>query len=613
MQPVKIDQFGGLYPRYPSTALPPAGATAAQNIDFSFANQLVSLNGDFNMKTLAQACQYIWSEDGLRFYSWPNDTDAVISPLGSGVANDRLYYSSLTGGIQVTSRSLATVFGNAPTAVYSVGVPRPTVAPAVTVVLPTMPTGAPASAADIAAEQAKANAVPYQPAATYYARLQAVQDQSASDLASAQAARDAVVQANAQIYTETRAYVYTYANIYNEEGPPSDAVVATVKTISYLNQTYYSTVSVQVTFDGYGAYVPINSARIYHTGTGSTSDYLYALSATGSSGKVTVSDTLTSAQLSEALGYYDSYPPPIGLQGLMYLGNGILAAWKGTEMWFSDAYRPWSWPPSYVIVFKYAIVGALAHGSGALVTTLGKPAMVSGISPDAMSQMSLDIPMAGTSKWSILDAEGMVYYASNDGIVGINGGQLDMSLSERFFTRETWRARCNNSLNDMVFAYYDGRLVIFSKSNAFTAFMLTLDEVAGCMTDLPNLVAQASAVLVTTDQMYTINGTKLNQFCGGGPATLQWKSDDHIFSDPTIFAIAEAECIGNFTINFYQYGVLGYSVVLSSGQTVFRLPSQPYLQYPGLPISDRWQIEIIGTGTFKRLKLAQSGRGLKDV
>jgi hypothetical protein len=206
-----------------------------------------------------------------------------------------------------------------------------------------------------------------------------------------------------------------------------------------------------------------------------------------------------------------------------------------------------------------------------------------------------------------------VYYASHEGIVAVNGGQADMRLSERFFTRLTWRARCNNTLSDMQIAYYDGRVVFFSKSNAFTAFMINLDEAEPCMTDLPNLVAQTSAVLVTSDQMYTVNGNALNQFAGGSAATLQWKSDNHIFPDPTIFSIAQAECVGNFIINFYQYGVLGYSVQIATGQTVFRLPAGPYQNYPGLPISDRWQVEIIGSGTFKRLKMAQSGRGLKDV
>jgi hypothetical protein len=614
MQPVKIDVFGGLFPRYPDTALPPTGATEAQNIDFSYANQLVSLKGDFNLKTLPFAVQSIWSEDGLRFYSWANDADAVISPLGSGLANDRLYYTSLTEGFRVTPRSLATVFATEPVSYYAVGVPRPTIAPVVTVVPPVMPTGAAATAADLQVEADKATAVPAAPANTYAARLQAVTDQSTADLAAAQATRDALVQANAQVYTETRAYVYTYANTNNEEGPPSDATVVNVTTISYNNATTYTTVTVQVNFDGYGSYVPINQARVYHTSTGTTtSDYYYALTVNGSTGAVTVPDTSTATTVSTPLAYYDAYPPPANLQGLIYVGNGILAAWTGNQMWFSDAYRPWSWPPSYMIVFKNAVVGAAACGTGALVTTVGKPVMVSGISPDAMSQTMLDIQQAGVSKWSILNAQGSLIYASHDGIVVVTGGQCDMSLSERFFTRETWRARCNNSLSDMVLAYYDGRLVIFSKSNAFTAFMITLDEVAGNMTDLPNLIAQTTAVLVTSDQMYTINGTQMNQFGGGSDSIVKWQSDDHIFPDPTIFTIAQAECIGNFTVNFYQYGVLGYSQALTTGQTTFRLPSGPCNGYPGLPICDRWKIEIIGTGTFKRLKMAQSGRGLKDV
>ena len=612
MQPVKIAKFAGLFPRLPPTDLPDGGATEAQNIDFNYTDQLVSIKTDFNLKILPFACQQIWSEDGLRFYAWREDTDPVISPLGSGVANDRLYYTSAMSGFNVTLRSLASSNVSNPSTVYSVGVPRPSKAPVVTVVLPALPVGAPPTAAELQVEADKAAAVPADPAATYAARLKVVTDQSAADLAAAQSARDTTAQASAQIYTETRAYVYTYANSYNEEGPPSDATVVNVQTVSINNVTTYSTVTVQVQFDGSGSYLPIDTARVYHTGDGTTSDYLYAMSITGSAGTVSAPDTTVSAGMGAALEYYDSYPPPSNLQGLIYLGNGILAAWRGNEMWFSDAYRPWSWPPSYVIVFKYAVVGACPVGTGCLVTTVGRPVLVSGVSPDAMSQTNLDIQQAGVSKWSIINIQGMLYYASQEGIVGVNGGQPDMSMSERFFTRETWRTRCNNALSTMQFAYYGGKLVVFSRTNAFMAFMIHLNS--GNLVDLPNLVAQCSSVLVTSDQMYTVNGNFLNQFGGGSPAQLSWKSDQHIFQDPTLFAIAQADCSGTFTINFYQGGgVLGFSQQVTTGNTVFRLPSEPYGNYPGLPISDIWQVEIIGTGTFKKLKLAQSGRGLGSV
>lgn len=587
MQPFKIDKFQGVFPRTPTTLLAPNAATVANNIDFAYG-ELRSLKGDFNLRTLGIAAQSVFSDDGLTFMVWNEDVNAVVSPLQAGASSDRLYFTTASD-FRVTNRSLATIQGTTPSS-SRVGVPKPTAAPRVTVVHPALPTTA---AATVAAE----------PTDTYAARLTA-----------AQAAASALTIANTNTTTETRAYAYTYANIYNEEGPPSDPVVVDVKSVTFGGVTTYSTVSVQVTFDGSGAYVTINSARIYRTANGgASSDYYYALSASGTNGQVTVADTVKSDSLNEILSSIDNYPPDPLLKGLVHLGNGILAAWKGNEMWFSDAYRPWSWPPSYMLTFKHPVVSAVSHGTGALVTTLGQPVIVSGISPDAMSQTPLDISQAGSSKWAILNVDGVVAYASNDGIIIVNGGQASFAVTERFFTRETWRKRTNGSLSTMQFAYYDGRLVIFSKTNAFVAFMISLDEAAGSMTDLPLFVAQTSLVLTTSDQMYIVNGTALNQFGGGSDMAITWKSGDITLPDPTIFTIAQAECIGNFTIKFYQNGTLGYTKELKTGDTTFRLPSQAITGHVGLPLSTKWEFQITGTGIFKNLKAAQSGRDLARV
>lgn len=588
MSAFKLDRFEGIFPKVPDTLLAPRAAAIAENCDFAYG-ELRSLKGDFKLKDLAVAAQSVWSEDGLRFYAWAEDVDAVISPLQAGPANDRLYYTTNTD-FRVTPRSLATIAGAAPTSSYRVGVPKPTVAPSITVVHPTLPAAAGAT-------------VDALPADTYAARL-----------AAANAAAAALVVANTKTVTETRAYAYTYANIYNEEGPPSAPVVVEVKAQTHAGVTAYSTVTVQVTFDGSGSYVPINAARIYHTANGgATADYYYALSINGSSGAASAADTIKSSALNERLSSIDNYPPDPLLKGLIHIGNGILAAWKGNGMWFSDAYRPWSWPPKYMLTFKDAVISAIPHGTGALVTTVAKPVIVSGISPDAMSQTPLELPQAGSSKWAILSLDGDVAYASHDGIVIVTGGQATMRVSERFFTRDTWRARCNGALNTMQFAYYDGRLVVFSKTNAFKAFMVSMDEASGNMTDLPQLVAKTAMVLVTSDQMYTVNGTALSQFGGGSNLPVRWKSGDMTLPAPVGYAIAQAECSGDFTIQFYQKGVLGFTQALTTGDITFRLPSGPIPGHAGLPPSDRWQIEISGTGIFKKLKAAQSGRGLAEV
>ena len=588
MGAVKLHQFTGLQPRTPDTALPKNAASAAQNIDFAYGD-LRSLKGDYKLRDLNIAAQSVFSDDGLRFYAWQEDVDAVVSPLQNGIASDRLYYTT-DSDFRVTYRSQATVAGAAPTAHFRVGVPRPKIAPAITVTHPAMPE----------AEKAKVDALP---ADTYGARL-----------AAAQSVLDATHKAKVQTATETRAYAYTYANSFKEEGPPSEAVVVDVKSVTFNGATTYSTVVVQVNFDAIGDYVPISEARIYRTSAGGKSaDYYYALSIYGGSGPVTAVDAVKPEALNEMLASFDAYPPDPLLKGLMSLGNGILAAWKGREMWFSDPYRPWSWPPAYMITFEHAVVGAIPHGTGALVTTTSQPALVSGVTPDAMTQITLSIPQAGASKWAMLSLSGMAVYACNDGIVGVNGGQPDLSLSQKYFTREVWQKRYGAGLATMQFAHYDGRVVVFSKTNAFVPFMLSLEEAGGAMTELPNLIARTAFVLVSSDQMYTVNGTALNQFTGGPALPLRWKGGDMVLDAPTSLTIAQAECTGSFTVKIYQNGRLGYTYTVGAGSTTFRLPAQPIPGHAGLPASDRWQFEVEGTGTFKWLKLATSGRSLAEV
>lgn len=580
--PLDLNNFKGIIPRTPDTMLPPNAAVVAENIDFS-SGQLQSLKADFKLRDLAMAAQSVFSTDGLRFYAWPGDVDAVQSPLQSGPANDLLYYTTGTD-FRVTRLSLAPQSGGAPASSFRVGVPRPTVAAKITVVHPTPP-----SAPSVTVDPL--------PADTYADRLKA-----------AQATANAAFAGSVKTTTETRAYVYTYANVYNEEGPPSAPVTVDVKAQTVNNVTTYSTVNVEVMFDGSGEYVLVNSARLYRAAV--SDQYLFVMAIAGTSGPQVAADTVPPGALNETLSNIDAYPPPVNLQGLMNVGNGILAAWRGRELWFSDAYRPWSWPPSYMKTVGYAIVGAIPNSTGAVVTTVGKPSIFTGTSPDAMQEIPLDIAQPGVSKWSICMLNGSAVYASRDGIVGIAGLQPDMSMSARFFTRKEWRARYAAGLATMQFAYYDGQLVVFSRTGAFTAFMVQLEEAGGAMTELPDWKATSAATVVASDQLYTLYGTGLYQFGGGADLPLRWRSGDIVLASPAVLAKAQVECRGDFMVKFYQDGELGYTQKLTTGSTTFSLPSGPIPGHAGLEPSDRWQIDISGQGTFEWLKAASSGRGL---
>jgi hypothetical protein len=405
---------------------------------------------------------------------------------------------------------------------------------------------------------------------------------------------------------ETRAYVYTLRNIYGEEGASSPpAVIDTLPG---------KPVQLAGMIPDMEQYVPLKEVCWYRTQNGgASSDYFYAFStpASGLSNRaITATDTVSAGILNEPLSSTHYYPPNRNLQGLMNVGNGIFAAWFGTELWFSEAFKPWAWNPSNMKSFGWPIVGAAVQGSGILVATLGNPYLVYGVSPESMTMEKLNVDQAGVSKWAIASVGGRMLYASNDGLVAVDGGRGSLNESEIFFTRDVWREKYKGKFSQMQFAEYDGALIVFSRMNAFTPFMIRLDEATGAMCELSDFVANSVFYSVTTDGLYFSRGRDLYEFGGGTDSTLTWQSKEIRLADPIAYSIAKALVNGTFTIEFWtcDSGTWALrhteSIVSAGGEKVFRLPS-------GFK-SNCWKIKITGAGRFRELRMAFSGRQLAE-
>jgi hypothetical protein len=544
----KYDKFGGIQPRFPDALLPPIAATVAENCDFGYG-ELRNTKGSYLVQAIANAAASVYTDDGLQFFTWTDEVSAVRSPMAKDTFN-RLYYTSPTG-FRVTSRDQMQVNGGVPATSNRVGVPRPTVAPVITA-------GTPATGAK---ESEK----------------------------------------------ETRAYVYTYVNTYNEEGPPSPP--ALVQTWPDLDCTVAAHLDA-LTAD----YATIKEIRFYRTPTGSNvADYFYdgSLSVIGqpADSDQVYSSTTDAGLLDGPLSSTEDFPPDPALVGLMQLPNGILCAWKGNELHFCEAYKPWAWPPRYVKPHQKNIVGGIAAGTGALIVTIDGAYFVSGITPDSMSETPITGAPAGIARHAIAEVGGAVAYASNDGIVVVEGGTATLAYSEQFFTRDKWRELYQSGLSSMRFAVWDGRLVVYSSTAAFTAFMIRLDEAKGSMTNLPSFAARCSFVSPVSDQFYFASGTNLYQFAGGTEQTAKWVSREILLPKPLNFGFAQAACVGIWTLKFYSNDQSGALVLRHTktltGNDRFRLPD-------GFK-SDNWKVSIEGTGRFERLKVAETALGLKDL
>lgn len=641
----KLNLLSGIRPRVPESLLPQGAATIAHNCDFAYG-ELRNTKGGFLYAAMQNAPKSIYTDDGLSFYTWENDVNAVRSPLAKDTFN-RMYYTGDVG-FKVANRLGMRVNGGPPSSAYLVGVPRPSQAPALKVETPAEVNTTTATLAfkvhweyggvkyqeqvisPVAINNTqyqftpptRATDTPEQAFPVLRLTATALSDsaqicdlytdnssfESTGGLYSMTMAKDTSGGTYTATLTvgikeedkETRAYVYTYVNTYGEEGPPS--APATVTTSPLVP------VSVTVTKDNLSGYGPISEVRIYRTPTGSTiADYFYVgtVGVLSGPGTFIFKDDVKAEMLNEALSSTNYYPPDQALVGLMTLPNGILCAWKGNELHFSEAYKPWAWPPQYVKPLPNAIVGGIAHGSGAVITTAANPYMVSGVSPDAMTTTRLNVDQAGVSKWSIAVVDGAVLYASNDGLVAITGASASLAQSQQFFTREVWRTRYGTGLASMRFSTWDGRLVVFSGSGAFTPFMIRVDEADGTMTELPSFAATCAFISQLSDQFYYALGTGLYQFNGGLDLPAAWQSAERVLQRPANFGFAQAVATGNWVIQFYAGGELKHTQSVGEGVTDFRLP--------GGFLADRWKIMLTGSGRFRELRVAQTARELATL
>ena len=641
----KINLFSGIRPRLPESLLPEGAATVAQNCDFAYG-ELRNTKDGFLYTNMQNTPQSIYTDDGLSFYTWTADVNAVRSPLAKDTLN-RLYYTG-DSGFKVTNRLGTRVNGGTPSTSYLVGVPKPTVSPTLAALAPTDINTSTATLVfkfhweyggvkyqeqTISPTNIGSNQYQFTPptiasdtptTAFPVLRLTATTIADGSQLCDIYT-ENSSFDSTGGVYTlsmskttgastytatltvgikeadkETRAYVYTFVNTYGEEGPPSATALVTTSPVVGVN--------VVVTKDVLTGYAPVSEIRIYRTPTGSTiADYFYvgSINVLSNWGTFQFTDNVKAEQLNEALSSTNYYPPDQALVGLMSLPNGILCAWKGNELWFSEAYKPWAWPPQYIKVLPHAIVGGIPHGSGAVITTTTNPYSVSGVSPDSMTTTRMNVDQAGVSKWSLAVVDGVAMYASNDGLVVITGATASLAQSQKFFTREVWRQAYSSGLSHMRFAVWDGRLVVFSDTNAFTPFMLRFDEADGTMTDLPGFTAQCAFISQLSDQFYYASGTGLYQFNGGSDKTAVWQSREIVMNKPLNFGFAQAVVTGSWSIQFYANGALKHTQAVSDGVTNFRLPS-------GF-LADRWKLKISGTGRFRELRVSETARELSQV
>lgn len=183
---------------------------------------------------------------------------------------------------------------------------------------------------------------------------------------------------------------------------------------------------------------PINTAgmkkRIYRTeGTSAA----FILVAEIDAATTTYNDTAITL-LGEELRTLNTLPPPANLRCLVDLPNGCLAGVTDREVCFSEPYMPYSWPVANRYAFTGRAVALCPVGNSVIALTDGKPIMLMGSDPEAMSPVTIETYAPCVSKRGAVRIGGGILYPSHDGLWLASASGVE-KRTQSLFRLDEWR------------------------------------------------------------------------------------------------------------------------------------------------------------------------------
>jgi hypothetical protein len=380
--------------------------------------------------------------------------------------------------------------------------------------------------------------------------------------------------------TETRVYTYTIVNQWDEESAPHSAGFQ-------IDVQSGETVTFTLPSPPTGNYAP-KSRRLYRSVSG-----IFLFVAEIPIGTNEYIDSLGPDELNEQLPSLTWLEPPTDLKGLVGLPGGVLCGFTGIDIYFSEPYRPFAWPVQYQQTVGHEIVGIGAIDTTVVVLTTGTPSFIQGSEPAAMVVVEADVSQACVAKDSIVSMNGVVLYASPDGLISLapNGSNV---ITSGVYDKEQWQQLKPESIKafryeNRYIAFYDtgtvqGGFIYDQASNTFT----THDMFAtGGYSDLK------------TDTLFLVVNNKLHKWESGALLTYQWKSKMFTFPDLIAFTCfrVNAETYP-VTFTLYKDGVVHHTEVVTDSN-IRRLPTGYGHDY---------EMELQGQGEVYAVQVAQSPR-----
>lgn len=554
MAGIKVQTFGGVIPQVSPRLLPESAATIAENTRFdsgrlaAWRTPTVINDHDGVEFVVPSTTKTIYRHRDRQGNDYWLVWDEVVHPAPSPIAedpHDRLYWTGegfprMALGTEVTGSAAPNY---EPSISRRLGVPAPTDAPSATVT---------------------------------------------------------VTSSDTTITPLSRAYAYTWVSGLGEESAPSPASdILDVKSGETVSLTFTGSVPAYV----YNTVSRPALRRIYRTNINGEFQFVADILAA----TATVDDTVLDENLGELLTTTNWTPPPDDdagehpdgpMRGLTAMPNGVLAGFTGRSVFFSEAFLPHAFPRGYSLTTKAPVVGLASISIGLMVMTEGRPVLMTGSSPAAMSAVEIDNNQACVSGRSIADMGSVAIYASPDGLVaaGENGVSL---ITDGIFSRDQWQALNPPSIHGY---HYEGRYIFFWENGANRGGYIFDGRMDTPLISTLNYHALAGFNDPRDDALYLViqegGVTKVRKFDGGTAQNYIWQSKEIRTEKPInpSCGLIDAE---SYPIHFTLYadGVEKHTQSVANGN-MFRLPAG-YL-------AKEFQIRLSGTGDVNQVMIAES-------
>jgi hypothetical protein len=405
--------------------------------------------------------------------------------------------------------------------------------------------------------------------------------------------------ANADALEESRSYVVTFVTSWGEEGPPSAACTPA---------GFRDGQTVAVSLPAIPATAGLNFStgalkRIYRTNTGSNATGFQFVAEV-----VYTATTYTDAIANNALGELipsvtwmrppddDTAMFPTGaMHGLCSMGNGIMAGFTGKTLCFSVPYLPHAWPVSYQLATEAEIVAIKPTPGGLVVGTTGKPYIAQGTDPSSISLIQLESDQACVSKMSMVDMGAYVIYASPDGLVTVQGQQVQL-VTDTLLRRSQWQAYNPTTMKAM---NYEGTYVASNDTQS-----IVFDPRGGKNSLSTNSdTFNAPYNHLASDTLYFVDNTSVKKFGQGASSySYTWKSKPFVSALPRNFGWARVDCDA-YPVTFKVYTDTTLDFTHSA------VDSEPF-RLPSGSLAKQWELEVSGTAAVNSVSISDTSAEL---